>query len=151
MHTFGSGFDTLAGGYSGIGVAFRSGAPDCLSTLDATGYDGVEFWVRGSGVVRFVVATVATTPSSNFGECQSGCYDSHGELVSLTPTFSLVRVPFVKLAQEGWGTPAVFDRSKILTLQWTPKTLGGPPPSNTTPATCFDFWIDDVAFYADTN
>jgi hypothetical protein len=70
-----------------------------VSPLDATGYDGVEFWARGSGLVRFTAATVATTPTSNSGECQSGCYDAHGALVMLTPDWSLVRMPFVKLAQ----------------------------------------------------
>jgi hypothetical protein len=149
MHTYGSGFATLSTGFAVLGVALHSGAPDCAGPVDATGYDGVEFWVRGSGFVRFVVATLATTPISNSGECQSGCYDSHGALVPLTQEWSRVRVPFVKLAQEGWGTVAAFERSKILTLQWSPKTLGGPPPSNTAPASCFDFWIDDVAFYVD--
>jgi hypothetical protein len=35
-----------------------------------------------------------------------------------------------------------FDRAKILGFQWTPKEL----PDGRMPASCFDFWIDDVSF-----
>lgn len=148
MHTFGIGFQTLPDGFATLGVGLRTGpGPNrCEGPLDASGYTGVEFWVLGSGHVRFVVATVATTPTSNFGSCQSGCYDSHGALVSLTPEWSLVRLPFSVLTQEGWGTPVPFDASQILTLQWSPKAQGAAPGS-WTPASCFDFWIDDVSFY----
>ena len=77
------------------------------------------------------------------GSCTSGCYDAHGDYVMLDVDWQLFKLPFVRLVQEGWGSSAAFDPSQILALEWSAKT----PPGM--PASCFDFWIDDVAFYAD--
>jgi hypothetical protein len=145
MRTYGQGFTTQPGGYSLIGLSVRSGAPACDQSIDASAFDGVEFWARGTGTVRFFIGTVATHPPADAGICTGTCYDAHGESVMLGPTWQLYRLRFDQLIQEGWGSPAGFDRSKILGLQWSAKVA----PFNPTPSACFDFWIDDVAFYAD--
>lgn len=144
LRTYGSGFLDFAGGYSLVGLFLR-GAEACDQPVDASAFDGVEFWARGRGVVRFFVATVATNPTTDAGTCSEGCYDAHGDSVALADDWVRVRMPFAKLVQEGWGAPADFDASQILALQWSAKQRVG----DFAPASCFDFWIDDVAFYVD--
>ncbi len=145
MRTYGQGFISQPGGYSLIGLSVRSGAPACDQSIDASAFDGVEFWARGSGTVRFFIGTVATHPLIDAGSCPANCYDAHGNSVTLGATWQRYRMRFDQLLQEGWGYPAGFDRSKILGLHWSAKVA----PFDPTPSACFDFWIDDVAFYAD--
>jgi hypothetical protein len=144
MRTYGQGFLSQPGGYSLIGLSVRSGAPACDQAIDASNYQGVEFWARGSGTVRFFIGTVATNPVVDAGTCPGNCYDAHGSAVILSDDWQVFRVSFAELTQEGWGYPAAFDPSKILGLQWSAKLA----PFDFTPAACFDFWIDDVAFYS---
>ena len=142
MRSYGQGFLSAPGGYSLVGIAVKSGA-GCDQPLDAAAFTGVEFWVRGSGFMRFFIGTVETNPTVDFGTCSAGCYDSHGAFFVVTNTWQLVRIPFVSLVQEGWGAPASFNPAHILTLEWSAKTS----PFGGLPASCFDFWVDDVAFY----
>lgn len=142
MHTYGKGFTLNPGGYSLLGISAKSGAT-CNQPVDASGSSGVQFAARGSGFVRFFMGTVETNPIADFGTCQGGCYDSHGSIVQLTGNWTTYRVAFSQVVQEGWGAPAPFNPAHILTLQWSAKPAPGQPP----PVSCFDFWIDDVAFY----
>jgi hypothetical protein len=142
MHTYGQGFINTPGGYSLVGMTVKRG-PACNEPIDASSFTGVQFWARGAGLLRFFVGTVDTNPFSDYGTCSDRCYDAHGYLFPLTEEWQLVRVPFEALMQEGWGSSAHFDPTKVLTLQWSAKEALG----SYVPATCFDFWIDDVAFY----
>lgn len=142
MHTYGKGFSLAPGGYSLLGISAKSGAT-CNQPVDATGFSGVRFSARGSGFVRFFMGTVETNPTADFGTCQGGCYDSHGAIVPLEANWNTYRISFDQVIQEGWGAPAPFNRAHILTLQWSAKPGPGEPPT----VSCFDFWIDDVAFY----
>jgi hypothetical protein len=142
MHTYGKGFVSALGGYSLLGISVKAGA-DCSQPIDASGYSGVLFRARGRGLLRFFIGTVETNPPADSGTCMGFCYDAFGAYRQLTDEWQTFRVPFRELTQEGWGTPSYFDGAHLLTLQWSAKLA----PGNATPASCFDFWIDDVAFY----
>jgi len=57
----------------------------------------------------------------------------------------MYRIPFRFLAQEGWGAAAPFDPAQILSIMWSAKVERG----SAVPSSCFDFWIDEVAFYSE--
>jgi hypothetical protein len=142
MRTYGAYFSPQPGGFANLGLALRSSrAGTCTGPVDASAYVGVKFWAHGSGFVRFSIATVVTNPLGDGGSCTENCYDAHGAVIELSDGES-VHLKFDSLVQEGWGTPVPFDRSQILGFQWTPKASS----SVVAPASCFDFWIDDVAF-----
>ena len=142
MRTYGKGFAFAPGGYSQVGISAKAG-PSCDLPVNASGFSGIRFSAIGSGFVRFFIGTVETNPTTDFGSCQAGCYDGHGLIVPLADSWRTFRVPFSELTQEGWGTPVPFDPAHILALQWSAK----PAPGTPLPVSCFDFWIDDVAFY----
>lgn len=142
MHTYGKGFVPALGGYSLLGISVKAGS-DCSQPVDASSSSGVLFRARGRGLLRFFIGTVETNPPADFGICTGFCYDAFGAYRQLTEEWQTFRVPFSELTQEGWGTPTYFDAAHLLTLQWSGKLA----PGNATPASCFDFWIDDVAFY----
>jgi hypothetical protein len=150
LHVYGAKF--MTGGQADVGVFFRANAPECDQPLDASSMTGIRFKARTGtlaptdrGMFRVSVQTVATNPTSAAGTCTTGCSDAHGAYYYALPDQWLdYHVPFSRLIQQGWGQPATFDPSKILALVWSPK-------ADTTGATagCFDYWIDDVAFYQD--
>jgi hypothetical protein len=145
MHTYGGGFVSTAGGFSLLGLTLRTGEIGCEKGTDASRYTGVEFKARGRGWLRFFIGTTAVNPITDFGTCLDRCYDAHGQSVNLTPDWAIYRIPFRYLSQEGWGTPTSFDPSQILAIMWSAKVERG----SIEPAGCFDFWIDDVAFYSE--
>jgi hypothetical protein len=149
MHTFGTGFGP--GTFAQLGLAFRSNAPACDGSLDATGADGVSFWAKGAPApiayqpIRFSIGTVATNPTTDDGTCTTGCWDAHGAVVTVGPDWHQYFVRFSELEQEHWGTPAQFDRSTILGFVWAAREQAIIYDQ----AHCFDFWVDDVAFFHD--
>jgi hypothetical protein len=142
IHTYGSGFGSppASSSWAQVGIGFRLG-PECDQPLDASGATGITFWVRGSSEqqnVRFSVATTATTGVADGGTCTTGCYDYHGLSLAVGSGWVQYFVPFSALEQEPWGfAPVAFDPATILNLIWDPQ------------APCFDYWLDDVAFYRD--
>lgn len=137
--------------YAALGISFnnRPGAKyDCA--YNASAYQGVRFWVRGSGTLRFQWRTVnlhgAMTTSQ--GTCVSGsdveqpssqCYDFYGQTILLTEAWKLVQVPFSTMTQEDWGgtqISAPLDLTQALGLNFYVEN--GLP---------FDVVIDDVSFY----
>jgi hypothetical protein len=144
MRTYGSGFQP--GGYAQLGVAFRSNAPACDGGIDAALADGVIFWARSEGTftVRFSISTAATTPVADGGTCSSQCSDAHGVYLTMGPEWRVHVVWFSDLRQEGWGAVAPFDPSTISNFIWDALNPAPPP----TQASCFDFTLDDVAFFS---
>jgi hypothetical protein len=143
MHTYGKGFQAALGGYSLLGLTMKAGN-DCSQPIDASAFRGVSFRARGSGWLRVFTQTVETNPPTDFGTCTGGgCYDGHGAYRPLIDQWQTFNVPFCELRQEGWGQPAPFIPAHLLALHWSAKQQ----PGDATPVSCFDFWIDDVAFY----
>jgi hypothetical protein len=130
--------------------------------FDATGFDGVSFWVKGVDTAknptailfflsdRFTVNTSASSPVTiNFDDgpfvdtlCNSSSSltiekcDPFIQGVGLTDDWRFVTVPFAQLHQKGYGVAAPYlDKSTVLQLGFQVS------------AGDWDFWIDDVGFY----
>jgi hypothetical protein len=145
LHAYG----TALSGYGQAGISLRTGAPTCDEAMDASTMTGVRFRARatpgsttGTAWMRVSIGTAATNPVADSGTCVGTCYDAFGSYVTLTEQWSEYFVPFANVKQQGWGTPATFDPSKLLSIIWDPEA-----DLLETQASCFDFWIDDVAFY----
>ena len=143
MHTFGRDFDPAPGGWAQVGISMRSGAPACDGSIDASTMDGVRFRAQGSGLVRFMVTTSAVVPPDQGGTCLENCFNSHGVYVNLNPNGAEYFYLFDDLRQEPWGTQANFEASEVRALVWNARS----PQNPSDPVECFDFWIDDVAFF----
>jgi len=131
-HTTGSGF-TLWG--AGIGMDFNHDG-QTRSTYDASAYQGVTFWARGSVTVNFKVLSAPTTPIDQSGTCSANCEDHHQVAVSLNGSWAQYSFAFADLAQQGWGLAAAFDAKEVISLQFEVEQ-----------DTAFDFWVDDIGFY----
>ena len=142
-HTYGSGF--LFDGYAQLGVGFRTSPPACDEPLDASSASGVRFRIRSAfpQTLRFTVGTVATTPPENGGTCVSDCYNGYISDMQMADGWNEYYVPFASLLQQPWGERHSFDAATILTLIWQAAD------SRNGQGSCFDFWLDDVAFYKD--
>jgi hypothetical protein len=158
LHTSGVGFATSTGSPSTYGAGVGANLLEVGGTptpYDASGYGGVTFSYRLSGnqgQVRLNVATSATTPVAEGGTCTTGCSDDFGFSLSsynsyycyYYPGYSCsVTIPFAQLAQSGFGTPATFDPTTILSVKWL---VSWPYYSYPPIANAFDLTLDDVAF-----
>lgn len=118
-------------GYAGIGFSFTDSQP-----FDASGYDGVSFWAKGTGQIRVAVTIPAITAVMHGGTCTSNCDDSYGFVVGVTEEWKKFEVPWSVLRQAGWGTIAPFEQTKVTGVDFG---FGS--------GSTFDVRIDDVAFF----
>jgi hypothetical protein len=133
--------------YAGLGFDFNNRLmKSCV--YGASAYHGISFWAKGNVTLRALVEIPATTSSSTTGSgtCTSICDDHFGITVALTDAatwkqFTITFADTTTFAQGGWGTPATFDSSALLGMQF--QTTGS---TTATTATPFNFSIDDVAF-----
>ena len=132
--TWGSGFASWAVLRAQLQI---SEAGECR--YDASRYTGISFWARsGSNFgtpIGVGVATSATVSTVKGGTCQLNCFDYH--FLSIVPTTSWVhyQMPWTALKQKGWGTPAAFNATKIMYVEFSLTD------------TAFDFYVDDLSFY----
>ena len=117
-------------GFAGVGFVFSGTQP-----FDSSGYDGISFWAKGTGQMRAAVALPATTDAMFGGACMTGCGDTFGLTVELTPQWKRYELRWSELAQAGWGTAATFDERQMTGVDFG---FGASP--------AFDVWIDDVAY-----
>jgi hypothetical protein len=138
MHVQSAGFPE----YSGVGFGLRwteSGTDHCY--YDASYYDGISFWVKGSAAIRLALQNPAVRPVDMGGTCplDAVCYDSHGYSFVATEEWTYLRVSFASLTQAGWGTPVgEFEPRELFTVEF--QFTGGSP---------YEVWLDDIAFYED--
>jgi hypothetical protein len=123
------------------GKAAAAGVGIGMFCDDVSGFDGVSFWAKGHGGehVRFLVAIPATDASPGRGDCnpeKAKCNDHPGLGITLTGEWKLYTVPWSKLEQYGWGTPAQFA-GIANSLLWI----------NDGPVESFEFAIDEVKLY----
>ena len=135
-HTTGTaGFTTW-----GAGMAFdlnNPGGTSPKSTYAATAYTGITFYAKASAAltVRVNVSTPPTEPGP-IGTCTgTKCSDHFGKAITISTAWTPITVTFAELAQQGWGTPATFDKSRVIAVQF-----------QVDKAIAFDFWIDDISF-----
>jgi hypothetical protein len=139
-HTSGMGF-TVYG--AGMGVNFNNPATATKPCpYNASVYSGIKFSAKGNVAIRAMVKILATTGASGGGTCTSAtmCDDHYGLAVpTLTAAWTDQVITFAStttFAQEKWGTPATFDKTSLLGMQF--QVAKGLP---------FEFWIDDVTFF----
>ncbi len=111
---------------------------DFGQVVNASRWQGVRFWAKGSGNVRLNLVTQGTLPSDAGGTCNGECYDSHGTKVGLNSDWNEVKVYFSDLRQEGFGTAIDFDPATILAIALQTKDPGS-----------YDFWIDEMEFFSE--
>jgi hypothetical protein len=108
---------------------------------DASVYRGVTFWAIGSGEeVRVKATMMETTPLAEGGICAAadpnGCWDDHGNYVTLGASWKQYTVAFSVMTREGWGgLDVTFNAKHLYMLRF-----------QTSPDVDFDYFIDDVAF-----
>jgi hypothetical protein len=133
LHTAGSGFQ-----WAGLGLGLRWGGDEGNCVYDASAYEGLTFWGRGSGSTRFTASMPETIPSSDGGTCDelmTSCWNHPGVDVTFQDAWQQYVVPFADMAQ-GDGELAL-DPTRIRTIQF-----------ETGASATFDFWVDGFAFYS---
>jgi hypothetical protein len=135
LHTSGGGFTDW--GTQLIGQLSFNFVNDEQFPYDAANYAGVRFTYASRDVAVFSVATSATLPVDVNGSCLVGCYAHPGVSLLASNELRTVEVYWDELFQF-FGAPASFDPAQAFYLQWG------------FPSGVVDFWLDDVAFIAQT-
>gem|GEM_PF-2616137 len=111
---------------------------DFGETRDASQWDGVKFWAKGSGSPRFNLVTADTLPPDGGGTCSGECYDSHGTRISLGADWTEIKVYFSDVRQEGFGTAVDFNPASLMAFALQTKAAGN-----------YDMWIDNLSFFSE--
>ncbi|MDB4991092.1 MAG: hypothetical protein JWN04_6270 [Myxococcaceae bacterium] len=128
MHVSGRGFT-----FWGAGLAASLSAYQCK--YDGSAQRGLQFYAKGSGALQVALATSQTVRASQGGSCTANCDDHFNVPVALSSGWQLHTITFSSLKQSGFGTPATFQVSQLMYVQF----YFGP---NVT----FDLAVDNVAF-----
>jgi hypothetical protein len=125
----------LSGWGAGMGFGLK-GPPK--EPYDASAENGINFWMRGTGLVLVQFRLPATTPIADTpGTCTNewDCDNHfHFGIDSSGDEWVEYRVPFAALRQGLDGT-ATWDPSQLLAIEFSVQ------------AQDFDVWVDDVSFF----
>jgi hypothetical protein len=135
LHTSGTGYE-----WSGVGFGLRWSALDsegnwveCM--YDASVYEGIHFWAKGSGVdIRLTIAVPESLPPDSGGSCANDCWDHPGIDFEPTSDWREYYVPFSAMLPR--SLVGGLDPSRLRTVQW-----------EFAPDTAYELWLDDVGFY----
>jgi endoglucanase len=123
------GFTLSAGAtaiYVGVGTTTR---PDSASTgIDASAYQGIRFWVRGSGSYACQAATSKTATE----------YNHWSATVIPTAEWQHIELPFSQFTAAPWGTPQPWDPTTLYAFQWTASGAAG---------SAAEIFLDDIELY----
>jgi hypothetical protein len=108
--------------------------------FNASGFDGLRFRAKGPATITVKIGTVATVPPEFGGICENKCWDQHNMVVRIGEDWGTFYLPWNRLQQGGWGTDARFEAERVIALNWTASLSQLPA----------DFWVDDVAFYRES-
>lgn len=125
---------------AGIGFHFNEVA-SAPCAYNATAYSGIKFWAKSTAPFKAMVqipATTAKTLATDDAACAAMCNDHFFLAVPITAAWTQYTIDFAAATfkQEGWGSPATFDKTKLLGVQF-----------QVAKNVAFDFSIDEVAFY----
>jgi hypothetical protein len=149
MHSYGSGFRDW-----GAGIGFDLGFDgQTFRTNDASAYAGITFWARGlpETIMQVRISTADTTRAEWGGTCpQEPCPSPRYATLSFSSEWIQYWIPFADLHEFGSAvTP--FEQNQLTNIQFLVPGLThcddwqwGCNETQT-----FDYWVDDVAFYAD--
>jgi len=133
-NTFGKGFSSWG---AGMGFVFNNGC-----SYNAKVYSGITFYARseiGPTSIYVLVGTSATTPIDAGGACSGVCYDAFQLPIGLDRDWQKYTIAFSALTQQGWGTPAFFDRTTLVNVNF--QTIPGGANG------AFSFSVDSISFY----
>lgn len=138
--TTGSGFKTWG---AGLGVDFNN-TPAFSCPYNATAYSGIKFWAKTTATFKAMVqipATTAKQTTADSATCVSTtmCNDHYYIQVPVSTAWAQFTITFADsttFKQEGWGTPATFDKAHLLGLQFQVKQ-----------AVDFNISLDDLTFF----
>jgi hypothetical protein len=152
-HTDGSGFSS----YAGMGVTL-GGLPNGMNPpydAAAHGYTGIQFYAMLGSTpgaqprIEIMAVDKYSTPAAGLCDpnVQSGptqCYDNPRTTLTLSPTWTLVTIPFGMLVRGGWGYggTAPLDPTTLYTIAFEDNNT---ETGNSAPLTV-DIWISDISF-----
>ncbi len=130
LHTTGSGHGST--GWGGFYVDLTIGG---TYSLDASAYQGVSFWAKGTAGYQVTVDLRLTTTHFGCPTCTT-CFDTPSAPFTPTSAWTYYELPWSSFVPGGWGVPATVN---------DPSQLGG--IGFTAHGDGWDFWVDDLAFY----
>ena len=135
VHTTGSNYQ-----FGGVGFDLNNadplGTPEAMVSMayNASAFNGITFWAKGSGTVRVEFAMRSFVPTDRGGSCASNCWNVYGaNSPTLTGTWTQINIPWAGMQREQGGTSPAFNPSELMSISFK----GGGT---------FDFWVDEVAF-----
>ena len=128
---------------AGIGFHFNEAGSN-LCAYNATAYAGIKFWAKTTAPLKAMVQIPATTAQTSLTATDAPacvgtmCNDHFYLAVPITAAWTEYTVDFAATTfkQEGWGTPATFDKSKLIGVQFQ---VGK--------GVAFNFSVDGITFY----
>lgn len=125
---------------AGIGFHFNEAGSD-LCAYNAAAYSGIKFWAKTSAPMKAMVqipATTAKATATDDATCVAMCNDHFYLAVPASAAWTEYTIDFAAATfkQEGWGTAATFDKSKLIGVQFQ-VGMG----------VAFDVEVDGITFY----
>lgn len=151
LHVSGEGFTTWGAGQGAIFSSHGVGE-SCL--FDASEYDGVSLWIKGSveaeadstlpemdqGAIRFMLIEKDVTPLADGGRCDPDageCWDSHRVRIRPDDCWRKLSFTFDEFEADGFGqSGGALDLDELYTFGFE---IGNDQ--------AFDYWIDDIRFF----
>lgn len=140
VHTTGEGF-----GFAGVGFDLNNAetTPESSKSqpFDASGWDGIAFWAKGTASLRVEIPTRNFVPQDRGGSCSNDCWNVYGADLpgGLDADWREYRVPFSSLKRESGSTEPAFARDQLMSVSFRHNGNAR-----------FDFWIDEVRFYSES-
>jgi hypothetical protein len=135
---------TSGEGYEFAGVGFDLNNPEMAAEspksqpYDASIWDGIAFWAKGTGALRVEIPTRNFVPRERGGSCNNDCWNVYGLDLpgGLSEEWREYRIPFAMLKRESGSTDPAFARGQLMSVSFRHEGSAR-----------FDFWIDEVRFY----
>ena len=151
LHAIGSGFSEWGSGQGATPAWNDAEQRNCL--YDASAFDGITFWMRGSivydggtaaemdqGVLKFGITEPDVVPVDQGGNCTGDvgqCWDWHKARITLTECWRRYSFRFDELTQDGWGaSDPELEMDKMLNFNF-----------EVAQGHSYDFWLDEVEFF----
>jgi hypothetical protein len=138
LKVFGGGFKEWG---AGVGFQFNKMGNDAPMTYNVSAFTGVAFMAKGNVPIRVGFGVPEVLPNSEGGTCvnnaaMTNCNDLHSMVVRLTNEWRQYKIPFNRLAQQGYGMRATWDPTRVISAIFHVDVVAS-----------FEMVIDDVGLY----
>ena len=120
MHTTGSGYQ-----FGGVGFDLNNATPtpEAIQSMayNASAFNGVTFWAKGSGTLRVEFAMRSFVPRDRGGTCPDGgsCWNVYGaNTPTLTGTWTQITIPWAGMQREQGGTNPAFNPAELMGISF---------------------------------